>query len=268
MSGFSSEWLALREPLDLVARNAEVEEAFLGRLPERPLRILDLASGAGSTIAAMHAKFSQPVNWLLTDHDPALLEIAAERWRNEATGRLETRQVDLAGDLEDLPLADVDAVTTSAFLDLVSEEFLLRLTDVIVRAGKPFLASLTYDGRTAFEPSHPFDATLGAALNAHQKSDKGFGPALGPDAAVRATGLFEDRGYRVVRGPSDWRGGPSSPEFLLEFLRGWGRVGQEIGLEESSLDAWWGDRQGKIRSGELHVEVGHIDFAALPSSAL
>ncbi|WP_299809873.1 class I SAM-dependent methyltransferase [uncultured Roseibium sp.] len=267
MSGFSSEWLALREPLDLAARNAEVEEAFLAQLPERPLRILDLASGAGSTVAALHGKFRQPVTWLLTDHDPALLEVAASRWKKATGERLETRQLDLSGNLEDLPLADVDAVTTSAFLDLVSDGFLRRLTDRIVRAGKPFLASLTYDGRTAFEPSHPFDAILGAALNAHQKSDKGFGPALGPDAAERAAGLFEAQGYSVVRGSSDWQVGSASEGFLLEFLQGWRRVGQELGLDESSLNAWWADRQRKIRSGELHVEVGHIDFAAFPPSA-
>ncbi|PVB60680.1 class I SAM-dependent methyltransferase [Labrenzia sp. 011] len=265
MSGFSSEWLALREPLDLAARNAGVEEAFLAQLPERPLRILDLASGAGSTIAALQGKFRQPVNWLLTDHDPALLEVAAARWDRGAASGVETRQVDLAGDLEGLPLADVEAVTTSAFLDLVSDEFLLRLTDRIVRSGKPFLASLTYDGRTAFEPSHPFDAEMCASLNAHQKSDKGFGPALGPDAAARAAGLFEDRGYRVVRGPSDWQAGSAASGFLQEFLQGWVRVGRETGLDKTALEAWWRDRQNKIRSGELHAEVGHLDFAAFPA---
>jgi len=263
MSGFSSEWLALREPLDLAARNTAVETAFLDALPDRPLRILDLASGAGSTIAALNGKVGQPVDWLLTDHDPALLALAKTHWRDKTSGSLETRQIDLAADLEDLPFADVDAVTTSAFLDLVSEEFLVRLADQVSRAGKPFLASLTYDGRAAFHPQDPFDTDLCAALNADQKTDKGFGPALGPDAASRAADLFEARGCRVVQGPSDWQVARSSSSFLQEFLSGWVRVGRKSGLDATALDRWWQDREGKIRSGELSITVGHTDFAAL-----
>ncbi|MCX2724247.1 class I SAM-dependent methyltransferase [Roseibium salinum] len=264
MSGFSSQWLALREPLDLAARNGDVEAAFLDRLPAGPVRILDLASGAGSTPAALDDKFRQRACWLLSDHDPDLLEVAGLRWREAAPGRVALRQVDLASDLETLPFADVDAVTTSAFLDLVSEDFLRRLAGQLVKAGKPFLASLTYDGRAEFKPPAALDTDLCRALNDDQRTDKGFGPALGPDAADRAIELFEAMGYRVVRGTSDWRTGPGSDGFLREFLSGWVRVGRRAGLEEAALEAWWQDRQGQIAARRLSVTVGHIDFAAFP----
>jgi len=260
MSGFSSHWLALREPLDLAARNSDVEKTFLEHLPAGPLRLLDLASGAGSTVAALGKWGRRPVDWLLTDHDPLLLEATRERWGKTVS----TRQIDLAEDLEDLPFEDVDAVTTSAFLDLVSERFLERLVARIVRTQKPFLASLTYDGRTEFDPQHAFDGPLAQALNAHQRTDKGFGPALGPDAASRAVELFEAEGYSIVQGPSDWRAGPSFEDFQTEFLSGWARVGRDVGLEETALDEWWHDRQEKIQAHRLSVMVGHIDFVALP----
>ncbi len=261
MSGFSSHWLALREPLDLEARNAEVENAFFGQLPAGPVRLLDLASGAGSTVAALAGNLSAPVDWQLTDYDSALLNVANERW----LGRVSTRQVDLQRDLEQLSLADVDAVTTSAFLDLVSEAFLERLVAQITKAQKPFLASLTYDGRTEFNPSHTMDATLCTALNSHQRTDKGFGPALGPEAADRAMALFEAKGYRVVQGRSDWRAGPASNAFQLEFLSGWVRVGRELQLDASQLADWWRDRQEKIQAGSLNILVGHLDFVAFPA---
>lgn len=264
MSGFSSEWLALREPFDLAARNVDVEAEFLARLPAGPVHVLDLASGAGSTPAALDRKLNQRADWLLTDHDPDLLEVAGMRWREDAPGRVSIRPVDLARDLEQLPFGDVDAVTTSAFLDLVSEEFLVRLADQVVEAQKPFLASLTYDGRTAFEPRHALDDDLRKALNADQKTDKGFGRGLGPDAARRAIELFQAKGYRVVHGTSDWRTGPQSDGFLREFLGGWIRVGRQSGLEGTALDAWWQGRLRQIGAGELTVTVGHIDFSAFP----
>ena len=149
MSGFSAEWLALREPLDLAARNAAVEAAFFDCLPARPLRILDLASGAGSTVAALDGRLPRKADWLLTDHDPDLLKTAAARFEGAGRGNIELRRVDLAADLETLPFADVDAVTTSAFLDLVSEDFLVRLADILALSGKPFLSGWLRVGRKA-----------------------------------------------------------------------------------------------------------------------
>ncbi len=264
MSGFSARWLTLREPLDLAARSAEVEASFIGSLPARPLRILDLASGAGSTVAALSGRLPRETAWLLCDHDVALLEAAATRFQDKGDGRVETRRIDLAADLETLPFADVDAVTTSAFLDLVSEAFLDRLTDCLARAGKPFLASLTYDGRAVFDPEHPMDEVLRTALNSHQTTDKGFGQALGPGAAARAIALFDGRGCRVVQGASDWRAGPEAPDFLLELLSGWVGAARETGVGEAALEDWWQDRQRKIAEGRLRVTVGHMDIAVLP----
>ena len=264
MSGFSSHWLALREPLDLAARNRRVEAAFFERLPSGPVHLMDLASGAGSTVAALGRQFPANTKWLLTDFDPVLLKVATERWQMKTAMNLSTRRVDLATDLEQLPFDDVDAVTTSAFLDLVSETFLERLVDRIVQAGKPFLASLTYDGRARFMPGSAPDEDLRSALNAHQQTDKGFGTSLGPDAAARAIELFEARGYKVVQGTSDWNIDPSAKAFLSEFLSGWVRVGREVDLPSDTLDPWWQRRQEQIESGQLSMVVGHVDFAAYP----
>uniref|UniRef100_UPI0035170AD5 class I SAM-dependent methyltransferase n=1 Tax=Roseibium sp. TaxID=1936156 RepID=UPI0035170AD5 len=104
MSGFSPAWLALREPVDLAARNKDVETAFFTALGSQPMRIMDLASGAGSTVSALARHRSTSIEWLLTDYDPALLEVAGQRWQDRVT----TRQIDLASDLEELPFAEVD----------------------------------------------------------------------------------------------------------------------------------------------------------------
>ncbi|WP_420412329.1 class I SAM-dependent methyltransferase [Roseibium sp.] len=264
MSGFSAEWLALREPLDLASRNKQVEDAFFAALPDRELKVLDLASGAGSTVAALSRPDTPAISWTLADYDAELLTIAASRRYDKTPANLATVEADLAEGLDRLPLSEVDAVTTSAFLDLASEDFLQRLVDAVTSAGKPFLASLTYDGRATFEPADPLDVSLREALNIDQQTDKGFGPALGPQAARRAIDLFTAKGYFVQDGASDWQIEPGAANFLKEFLSGWARVGCKQGLDPAKVDRWLEFRSQQIAEKRLSMMVGHLDFVALP----
>ncbi|WP_428528721.1 methyltransferase type 12 [Roseibium sp.] len=264
MSGFSATWLALREPLDLAARNNDVEAAFFGALSAAPPKILDLASGAGSTVASL-AGAKPDIHWFLSDYDADLLSVAASRDYATKPGSLQTREIDLAANLKELPFDAVDAITTSAFLDLVSEKFLTQLVEAIVSSKKPFLACLTYDGRTGFSPAEPLDQDLCDAMNRDQKTDKGFGPALGPKAAEQAITLFEARGYRVVSGTSDWMIGPQHADFLAEFLPGWVGIGVKQGVGKSKADDWLESRRSQIADGTFTMTVGHLDFAALPA---
>lgn len=263
MSGFSKEWLSLREPLDLAARNHDVEAAFCAELPRDGCRILDLGSGAGSTVAALSPVLPGPVEWILADHDPGLLRVAENRLYEPQPITISLQEIDLAKDLEQLPFAEVDAVTTSAFLDLVSADFLTRLVACVVTSKKPFLASLSYDGRMSLAESNELDDDVRLAVNHHQTTDKGFGPALGPQAAGRATELFRSSGYRVVEGWSNWDAGSLDGGFLTELLSGCVRVAGESGLEAHRLDQWWDMRQGQIADGSLSVSVGHVDFVAM-----
>jgi hypothetical protein len=50
----------------------------------------------------------------------------------------------------------------------------------------PVYAALTYQGRAALDPAEPFDLEMIAAVNRHQRRNKGFGPALGPEASLAA----------------------------------------------------------------------------------
>lgn len=265
MSGFSADWLHLREPVDLAARNGQVEDVFLSALPKGPVSLMDLASGAGSTVAALSGLLSASQDWLLTDNDPALLEVSRDRFARFEQGAVACRQLDLAGELASLPFADVDGVTTSAFLDLVTRPFLERLVGLVTAARLPFLASLTYDGRASCQPADPFDEDIRQAMNAHQKTDKGFGAALGPDAADAAEILFEAAGYRVVSGPSDWNAGRGTESFQRELITGWVSAASDMGLDPSRLSAWLEKRMAQISEGTLEITVGHRDIAAVPA---
>ena len=200
MSGFSSEWLTLREPYDLAARNATVLDAMLAAFRgQASIAVVDLACGTGSTFRAISKRLPARQIWRLVDNDLGLLASAS------ALGRppeviVAAKAVDLVRDLELALDGPVDLITTSALLDLVSEDWLERLMVEAAARRLPVYAALSYDGRVSFDPAEPLDADIVAAVNRHQHGNKGFGPALGPDAVASAKVIAKRVGYSFVEG--------------------------------------------------------------------
>ena len=264
MSGFSSEWLALREPLDLRARNpqvlAAVAASFRGR---EAVSIVDLGSGTGSTVRALSAQLPTSQAWRLVDNDPVLLAEAFARAPDHVT--VETRQFDLNDDVG--PLLDgVDLVTSSALIDLVSEPWLANLAAAVAARSLPVYIALTYDGRAELKGTDPLDQRIIAAVNAHQLGNKGFGPALGPRAADFAMRMLRTFGYALVQGKSDWIAGAGDNDFQIELLAGWRQAAEEMGeIPRDILEDWFTRRREATKAGKLTLSVGHVDFFAQPS---
>ena len=267
MSGFSADWLTLREPYDLRARNPVVLDAVAASFKPHPsLRIVDLASGTGSTLRALSPRLPARQNWKLIDNDLGLLKRATATPLASDVA-VTTIQLDLNRDLEAALDGAIDLVTISALLDLVSEGWLDRLAVAVAARAIPLYAALSYDGRSGFTPPDPFDAAIAAAVNAHQRIDKGFGPALGPAAAAFAIARFEALGYSVVHGASDWVMGPDDRDVQTEILVGWASAAHDMdGLSPADATAWLTRRRAAIAAGCSSLFVGHVDFFATPSA--
>ena len=267
MSGFKAEWLALREPHDARARNAAVRDAALARIADLdPVAIVDLACGTGSTLRALAPLVPARQTWRIVDNDLSLLARAADSARPERA-QINAVPVDLVHDLEAALDGAVDLVATTALLDLVSQHWLDRLVVECAARRLPLYAALTYDGRIAFEPADRTDAAIIAAVNAHQRSDKGFGPALGPAAATAALARLSAIGYAVTHDSADWVIGPADREMQNELLAGWAAAAREI--EAPMLDetiAWLTRRRDLVAAGSSSIRVGHIDFFAAPTA--
>jgi SAM-dependent methyltransferase len=265
---FSADWLALREPYDLRARNREVLAKLKAAFSGSPdLAVVDLACGTGSTLRAVSPHLPTRQNWRLVDNDLSLLARAASEAASPNLG-VATTPIDIAHDLEAALDGHVDLVTTSALLDLVSDQWLERFVVETAARKLPVYAALTYDGRIAFEPTDRMDATVSTAVNRHQNNDKGFGPALGPRAAAAAISAFERVGYAVVQGPSDWEFGPDDREIQKEVVAGWASAAREIAdVRLADLLSWLTRRRDLIASGRSRIRVGHVDFFARPTAA-
>jgi hypothetical protein len=264
MSGFSAAWLELREPYDRRARNGAVIDAVVDAFAGRPsVMVADLACGTGSTFRALSPRLKRPQDWRLFDNDLSLLARAPQSSPPDIN--VMTVPVDLGRDLEAALDGPVDLVTTSALLDLVSDEWLQRFAVEAAARRLPVYAALSYDGRVEMMPSDDLDKKIVSAVNAHQRTDKGFGPALGPAAAQAAVEQFERVGYTVAQGKADWFFGPDDREMQLEILSGWAAAAREIGdVALSDTIEWLTRRRALVATGRSSIRVGHVDFFARP----
>lgn len=256
-----STWLAMREPADTAARSGALTQAIVDALPaDRPLRILDLGTGTGSNIRFLAARLPSPrdlcQDWTAVDRDPVLLA--------QVPAYATTRCIEL-GSLEDPGLfSGRHLVSASALLDLVSASWMAALAARCRYAGAAALFALNYDGRSACHPSEPEDGLILELFNRHQRiSNKGFGVAVGPDAADCAVRCFSAAGYRVQWESSDWDLAPGSADLQRALIAGWAEAAGEIAPERRGLiRSWLARRLNHVERGCSRIQVGHQDVAA------
>lgn len=257
MSGFDPDWLALREPADHAARAPSLLAAAVAAAGTMPL-VVDLGCGTGSNLRAVAPGLPTPQRWRLVDHDPALLTIAsAGAPEGTACATADLREIDA------LPLDGATLVTASALFDLVSADWFDRFAARLAAARLPLYAVLTYDGLTRWTPPHPLDAVMIRALNDHQTSDKGFGPALGPAATAHMRRALESFGYDVRTADSPWTLDGDDAALAVATSAGYARSAIDLGAATAgAAEEWLAFRRQVAGTGTMLV--GHADLLALP----
>jgi hypothetical protein len=263
---FTAAWLELREPYDRRARNGAVIDAAVTALADRSsVTIADLACGTGATFRALMPLIKSRQSWRLVDNDLSLLARTPQSSPPNVT--VITSPIDLSLDLEAALDGPVDLVTTSALLDLVSDEWLQRFVVEAAVRRLPVYAALSYDGRIEMTPGDAADEAIVVAVNLHQRTDKGFGPALGPAAVQSAIERFERVEYSVVQGASDWLFTVQDRDIQLEMLSGWAAAARDIGeVPLPDVAGWLTRRRDLVAAGRSSIRVGHVDLFARPTA--
>jgi SAM-dependent methyltransferase len=278
---FSPEWLALREPADHAARNPEVAAALANHFAGHGhMHVVDLGCGAGSNLRGLSHHLGADQHWTLVDYDPKLLDAARKElmsWADTAKAdgdnlkltrggqslTVSFKQADLSGGDLALLFKGADLVTAAALFDLVSVARIEAVAEALAAQGQAFITVLTYDGHAAWTPTHPNDAAMRDAFNAHQKTDKGFGPAAGPGGTTALAKAFYKRGYRVLRGTSPWVVDDRYGQLRMELDRGFAGAVRETGaVPESMIAAWLELRAQSIEGVSI---IGHEDILVLPA---
>lgn len=278
MPGFSPDWLALREPADHEARNAQLLDAVGSHFAAKgSLSIVDLGCGAGSNLRGAYGALPSRQHWTLVDYDARLLDTARERLRDWAdTAReqgeelvltkaaksitVDFRQADLTKDLEWVLGWQPDLVTAAALFDLTSKRWIERFVAALASQRLPLYTVLTFDGREKWQPPHPADARMLAAFLHHQKGDKGFGPAAGPQSVDIMAEAFRKAGFAVSTADSAWTLGESQAALTGQLTQGIAEAVTETGhLDPAVIEDWL-----MARRSHATGLIGHTDLWARP----
>ena len=264
---FTAGWLELREPYDRRARNAAVLDAVVAALAGRPsVTIVDLACGTGSTFRALMPRIKSRQNWRLVDNDLSLLARAPQSSPPDVN--VTTVPVDLSRDLEAALDGPVDLVTTSALLDLVSDEWLraARGRDRGAAAAGLCGAELRRARRARRRPMPP----------TRRSSPRSTSISAATRASVRRSGRRRRRPRSSASSASAMRwcrarptgcSRPQDREIQIEMLSGWAAAAREIGdLPLADVIGWLTRRRDLVAAGRSSIRVGHVDFFARPTA--
>lgn len=298
-TGFSADWLRLREPHDQAARQAAFtsfdwpgllarwQATASSRSAGVPFEVIDLACGSGANLRELAPRLGGAQRWQVVDHDPALLAalpLALSEWAGRqghqltqtADGLLHLRgtgfsteirpvQLDLAKNLHQLDLASTHLLTGSALLDLVSPAWLNELVDHASAARVPLLFALNVDGRSTWDPADDGDDQVHELFASHQRRDKGFGQALGGQSPVEAARLLLEAGFTVQQAQSDWLiDGQADHVLQTAMIQGMAAAALEQSPPDGAAILAWTTRR-LLRVNDSRLCVGHVDIFATPA---
>ena len=238
MSGFSAEWLSLREPYDRAARNAKVLDAVPPALRRADRRSRSSISPAAPArpLRAVGPHLPPRQNWRLVDNDLSLLArtstlsqppdltVTTRAGRSRPRSRTGARRAARPGDDLGAARSGVGRVARPA---RSSRRPSRRL---------PVYAALSYDGRIVMQPAERLRQGSRWRSTRISAPTRASVRRSGRPPPTRAVDRFEHVGYAVVQGRSDWVFGPDDRAIQRGAVRGCAEVARAHDADDRGRD--------------------------------
>ena len=284
----SEEWQRLRCDADARARTDSTEALLRAiALPGSqkrlsPLDVVDLGAGCGSNalylIPNLAAAGVHHQRWLLVDNQVELLDSAvaeiAEKSAEVADTigaklqiEVKTCCLDMATDMDDVPMKGADLVTAASLLPDVSGHWMTDLSSRLehFRVSAALMA-LNIDGHVQWSPMEArFDDDMVSAFHESLRADGPFGLAEAAGCVTTFGRAMVARGTTVQCFDASWILDDLDTELQEGFLAKMQGALAAGDIDPSRLTEWTDRRRRWIDTDEGDLVVGHYDVLALRS---
>ena len=280
-------YLRAKAAVDDDALNARVYNALaqgMTEMDDRPLRIVELGAGVGSTFRRLFAR------GLLSRGEYVMVDLDAESLAEaeRAVGGI-LDAGDRAGMAVNVVAGDAvaylheeaeagrfaDVIIAQALVDLLNLPEFLSAAANALRPGGLLYLPITFDGETVFEPAANPELDALVISSYHRTMDERRTPDGLPTGGGRAGRALlvelPQAGFEIASvGASDWVVYPQNggyPEDTAYFLHHiinfvWQSLSSDTGVFSAGLEEWIGRRHRQIEQGELIYIARQLDVLA------
>ena len=281
---FSAVWIKSREPYDTRSRSKILCNLYKNN-KEVFQNILDLGGGTGSFLRWCHANNIEYDRFLITDHNPTLLDrfyviskkffseehinfikhsdlsYLLERKKTQKISIINLKKQEIMKTMESMN--NYNLISLSAVSDLLSKDYIKKLLDK-VHEGKYIYFSICFDGNVKWKRSNKYDKYVISMFNKHQLQQKTLGMALGSNSIKIIKEMSLKRKYKVTMADSSWilqSDSSDSRDFQLSYLNTIYRPLKKYELIDSAiLNEWFIMRSKDIQLKKSQIRVGHKDL--------
>lgn len=281
---FSSSWIEMRQVYDMQARSPLLFE-YLDKLPTTEnINLLDLYCGSGSFLVWSIKNNINYKKCVLIDYDIKLLKSIKRNIKSVIEPHLKiqsnTNNLDLLIKnnkeiISNIKIIKNDCnkynkgydkyqlISFSAVLDLMSKSTINNILK-IAKSDCALYFSLCFNGKVKWTPSNTMDKYILSFFNNHQRSDKGFGLALGCKSIEYISKLAKSRDLSIKIKESPWQIKNHSEmdkiflnRYILDTKKS---LFHMEGIDRKILKLWYEQKKYEIDNKKISLYVGHNDI--------
>ena len=280
---FSKSWINMRVEYDNYSRSNILSNYLNKNNLVSDMELIDMCCGSGNFLIWLIKKDLSFNEYTLIDNDINLLKSIRSNLKRNCSKNIKiksnTNNMNLILSRDNLnsrvsiKRSDCDkfsyktkkfhVISYSAVLDLMSKSSIIKALKKVNNLNIIYF-SLCFDGTVKWTPTNTFDKYILSFFNHHQRTDKGFGTALGSKSIdfVKRCANKQDMQITIKNSPwiidnKSYKDKTFMNRYLLDIKKA---LFHMEGIDRDILRTWYKDKKNDIDNKSIKLYVGHQDI--------